>query len=198
VMSYTLDIGEPATDACTASATFSLPVRVPQRVTTAAKFVPLVSPNRLQSAGYYLTLKLPKAQGLTEKLARDQHPITVRIRLRRGTTTAPRPSGPATYSVTYRYQSDGEFLEPPKRAPGFVTRYASNIDWDQTGISIACNPNAPRRGVRYGFSVQVTQSGTTVGGMHGGGTCRSERYLRNDGARRTRPRITGANFSAKP
>lgn len=122
----------------------------------------------------------------------------MRIRLRKGTTTAPRPSGPATYSITYRYQSAAEFLEPPKRAPGFVTRYASNIDWDQTGISIACNPNAPRRGVRYGFSVQVKQSGTAVGGMHGGGTCRSERYLRNDGARCTRPRITGANFSAKP
>lgn len=79
-----------------------------------------------------------------------------------------------------------------------MARYASNIDWNQTGMSIACNPNAPRRGVRYGFSVQVNQSGTTVGGMHGGGTCRSERYRRNDGARRTRPRITGASFSAMP
>jgi hypothetical protein len=198
-LAWVLDIdkGRPTADACGATAALDLPVRAKELITTKASFARL-SGNDSRVAGYNLAFVLPPRNGLAAKDARDTSPVTVLIRLRRGTTTPPRPTGKATYKVTYHYDSRAEFLQTPGQGPNYVAKYFSNITWDSNGVQIGCNPNAPRGGLRYAASVEVRQGGKRIGGMRGGGVCKSERYLRSDGAIRTRERMIKRSFAAKP
>lgn len=199
-LAWVLDIdkGRPTADACAATAALDLPVRAKQRITTKASFLGSPPSNGSRLAGYYLDFMLPARNGLTAKDARDTSPVTVLVRLRRGTTTPPKPTGRATYKVTYRYDSAAEFLNTPGQGPNYVAKYFSNITWDSSGVQIGCNPNAPRGGLRYGVSVEVRQGGQRVGGMRGGGICKSERFRRGDGVMRTRERMIKRSFAAKP
>jgi hypothetical protein len=199
-LAWVLDIdkGRPTADACAATSALDLPVRAKQRITTKASFLSSPPSNGSRLAGYYLGFVLPPRNGLAAKDARDTSPVTVLVRLRRDTTTPPKPTGKATYKVTYRYDGAAEFLKTPGQGPNYVAKYFSNITWDSSGVQIACNPNAPRSGLRYAVSVEVRQGGKRVGGMRGGGICKSERYLRNDGVMRTRERMVKRSFAAQP
>jgi hypothetical protein len=199
-LAWVLDIdkGRPTADACAATAALDLPVRAKQRITTTASFLGSPPANGSRVAGYNLGFVLPARNGLTAKDARDTSPVTVLVRLRRGTTTPPKPTGKATYKVTYRYDGSADFLNTPGQGPNYVAKYFSNITWDSSGVQIGCNPNAPRGGLRYAVSVEVRQGGKRVGGMRGGGICKSERYRRSDGVMRTRERVIKRSFAAQP
>jgi hypothetical protein len=192
-----IDQGRPTADACAATAALDLAVQARQLITTTASFRALLGADA-RVAGYNLRFVLPPRNGLAAKDARDPSPVTVLIRLRRGTTTPPKPSGKATYRVTYRYDANADFLETSGQGPNYVAKYFSNITWDSSGVQIGCNANAPRAGLRYAVSVEVRQGGKRVGGMRGGGICKSERYLRNDGVMRTRERMVKRSFAARP
>lgn len=207
---YMLDLGQPATDACAATAGFDLPVRVPLPVSTTAQLLTRfksLGPSRApRGAGFYLDFVLPPKSGVSFLQARDQHPISVVIRVRPG-ALAPRPDGKATFTATYRYIGGGEFLRPartkppPRIAVEIHRRYWSFLGFDARGVEISCDPNAPRAGVRFALSIQVVQSGRTVGGMHGGGVCRSVRQvLRDSNGPYTRrvARITGGALFPTP
>jgi hypothetical protein len=193
-----IDKGRPTADACAASDVLDVPVRAKQRITTKASFLASPRANDARVPGYNLDLLLPPRNGLSFKDARDTSPVTVLIRLRRGTTTAPKPTGKATYKLTYRYDSDSEFLKISGQGPNYVAKYFSNITWDSHSVQVGCNPNAPRGGVRFAVSVDVRQGGQSVGGMRGGGICKSERYRDRDGAMRTRARVVKRSFAGKP
>jgi hypothetical protein len=193
-----IDKGRPTADACAATVALDVPVRAKQRITTKASFVGSAGPTGSNFAGYSLGFVLPPRNGLMAKDARDVSPVTILVRLRRGTTTPPRPTGKATYKVTYHYDSNAEFLQTRGQGPNYVAKYFSNITWDSTGLQIGCNPNAPRGGLRYAVSVEVRQGGKRVGGMRGGGVCMSERFRRTDGVIRTRARMIKRSFAAEP
>lgn len=193
-----IDTGLPTADACAATAAFDRPVRAKRRITTTASFVGIHRAFDSRGVGYNLRFVLPALNGLRAADARDLSPVTVLVRLRRGTTTPPKPAGKATYTVTYRYDSRAEVLKARGQGPNYVAKYFSNITWDSAGLQIACNPNAPRGGLRYAVSVEVVQGGRRVGGMRGGGICTSERFRAADGAIRTRGRMIKRSFTAKP
>lgn len=207
---YMLDLGQPATDACAATAGLDLPVRVPLPVATTAQLVTRYksfgASRAPRGAGFYLDFVLPPKNGVSFLQARDQHPISVVIRVRRG-SQAPRPVGRATSTVTYRYTGAGEFLRPTGARPPlrveaeFQRRYSSFLGFDTRGVEISCSPNAPGSGVRFALSIQVIQSGRTVGGMHGGGVCRSVRQVLRDSSgpyTRRVARITGGALFPTP
>ncbi len=196
-----IDKGRPTADACAASAAVNLPVHAPRPITTKATFTGSSGPGGSGLAGYRLRLVLPPPDGLPEAQARAPGPVTMLVRLRRGTTRPPGRTAKVAYKVTYRYDQRAEFLTTGGQGPDYVARYFSNISWDSSGLEIGCNPNAPRRGLRFAVSVEVRQGGKLVGGMRAGGICKSERFRRKDGVTmvtRTRARMVRRSFAASP
>jgi len=98
----------------------------------------------------------------------------------------------------YRYDADADFLETRGQGPNYIPRIYTNLSWDGRSVVFQSNPNVPRSGVRFAFSIEVLQAGRRIGGLRSGAFCRSFRYRRSDGAVRTTAGCTRPHFAARP
>jgi hypothetical protein len=122
----------------------------------------------------------------------------VLVRVRTGTTRPPKPVGKATYRIAYRYTADASSLTTRGQGPNYIPRIYSNLSWDGDAVVLHANPNVPRSGVRFAFSIEVLQAGERIGGIRSGAFCRSFRYRRSDGAIRTTAGCKRPRFAARP
>ena len=152
-------------DVCAASGGVSLPVMTPEPVRVGA--------GRMQRArGFADTFLLP----LLPVVTADPSPVTVKLRLRKGSARPPAARGRATVSWVVQPE-DGDFgaLRGPRSL--WLRALGLHVDFEpgSPGVGFGVSPDgniAFGRALRFGFSFEVRQAGRLLGGFRGGGSCR--------------------------